>query len=288
LFLSRAVWINLPSILENAHATAPLQRLLNIAYLVPPLMERFYLMRNQRSDHYSFPESVLHTRSQDIQQILLRLLRSAQTIMNKLETWESGLQNQDERVQLYLCRFSSWNNATRGPGESLYGKIFPVSYTFPSFELAAALIYHEAVKTFVPELIGDITQYIEGRLEIFSSLVVASYPTVIEVDDIVKSGNTGVTSGDTSPRSVADLRRASIDGASHICSSIEYLFEKDKKVIGRMVSLFSFKTAHRIFKKYGGAFERNRCRRELLFYDMVVERLQREGIPTTFPSSPTR
>jgi hypothetical protein len=195
-------------------------------------MERFDLIRNQRSDHHSFPESVLHTRSQALQQILLRLLRPAQSILNKLKAWESGLQNQDEGVQLYLCRFSSWNNAARDPDESLYGKIFPVSYTFPSFELAAALIFHEAVKTFALELIGDITQYIEDRLEILSSLVVASYSTVIEVDHIVKTGNTGVTSSDISPRSIADLQRASIDAASRICSSLEYFFEKDKKVIG--------------------------------------------------------
>jgi hypothetical protein len=88
----------------------------------------------------------------------------------------------------------------------LYGKIFPVSYTLPSFELAAALIYHEAVKNFVLELTGDITQYVEDRLERFSSLVVARYPTVIGVDDIVQSGSTRVTSGDISPRSVANLR----------------------------------------------------------------------------------
>ena len=203
--------------------------------------------------------------------------------MNKLKTWESDLQNQDERVQLYLCRFSSWNNATLDPDESLYGKIFPVSYTFPSFELAAALIYHEAVKTFVLELIGDITQYIEDRLERFSSLIVVGSPTMIEVDDIAKRGNTGATSGDISPRSVADLRGASIDAASRICSSLEYFFEKDKKVIGQMVSLFPFEAAHRIFRKYESAFEGNRYRRELLFCDMVVKRLQREGIPTRFP-----
>jgi hypothetical protein len=248
-------------------------------------MERFDLIQNKISDHHSFPESVLHARSRTIQQILLPLLRSAQFILKKLKTWESGLQNQDERVQLYLCRFSSWNNATRDPDESLYGKIFPVSYTFPSFELAAALIYHEAVKTFVLELIGDITQYIENRSERFPSLVVAGSPTMIEVNEIAKSGNTEATSSNISPRSVADLRCASIDAASRICSSLEYFFEKDMKVIGRMVSLFPFETAHRIFKKDGSALERNRCRRELLFCDMVVERLQREGIPTTFPSS---
>jgi hypothetical protein len=243
------------------------------------------MIQSQRLDRHSFPESTLHTRSQAIQQILLRLLRSAHFILNKLKTWESSLQNQDERVQLYLCRFSSWNNATRDPEESLYGKIFPVSYTFPSFELAAALIYHEAVKTFVLELIGDVRKYIEDGLERFSSVVVAGSPTMIEVDDILKRGNTGATSGDIFPRSVADLRHASIDAASRICSSLEYFFEKDKKVIGRMISLFPFETAHRILKKYGSACKGNRGRRELLFCDMVVERLQREGIPTTFPSS---
>jgi hypothetical protein len=49
----------------------------------------------------------------------------------------------------------------------------------------------------------------------------------------------------------AALLTFAIDAASRICSSLDYFFEKDKKVIGRMVSLFPFETAHRIFKKYG-------------------------------------
>jgi hypothetical protein len=102
---------------------------------------------------------------------------------------------------------------------------------FPEFRACCGTHIPRSCQTFVLEPIGDITQYIEDRLERFSSLVVASYPTMIKVDDIVKSGNTGVTSGDISPRSVADLRRASIDAASHTCSSLEYFFEKDKRVI---------------------------------------------------------
>jgi hypothetical protein len=57
---------------------------------------------------------------------------------------------------------------------------------------------------------------------------------MIEVDDIAKSGNTGATSGDISVRTAANLRRTSIDAASRICSSLEYFFEKGKKVIGRI------------------------------------------------------
>jgi hypothetical protein len=67
---------------------------------------------------------------------------------------------------------------------------------------------------------------------------------MIEVDDIAKSGNTGATSGDISVRTAANLRRTSIDAASRICSSLEYFFEKDKKVIRRIASLFHFETAH--------------------------------------------
>jgi hypothetical protein len=271
--------------LKDAHTTTPLQLLLDIAYLVPPLMEQFDSIGTQTLDQNRSPESVPRIRSQSIQQILSRLLRSAQSILRRLKTWEAGLQNHDEGVQLFISRFSSWSNASRDQDESLCGKIFAVSYTFPSFELAAALVYHEAVKIFVLELIGDIKQYIENRLEGFSCSVAAGPNTMGKADDMIKGGIAGTTSEDISLRSVADLHQASLDAARQICSSLEYFFERDKKMIGRMVALFPFETAHRIFKKHGIAGAGNGCRRELLFCDMVNERLQTEGI-STFAYSP--
>jgi hypothetical protein len=45
---------------------------------------------------------------------------------------------------------------------------------------------------------------------------------------------------------IDDLRQTSLDAACRICCSLEYFFERKKKVIGRMVSLFHFETADRI------------------------------------------
>lgn len=248
-------------------------------------MEQFDSIGTQRPDQNRFPESILRTRSQSIQRILSRLLRSAQSILRRLKTWEAGLQNHDEGVQLFISRFSSWSNASRNKDESLRGKTFAVSYTFPSFELAVTLVYHEAVKISVLGLIGDIKQFIEDRLEGFSSSLAAGPNTMSKADDVIKGVISGASSEDISLRSVADLHQASLDAARQICCSLEYFFEPDRKVIGRMVSLFPFETAHRTFKKHRSAGDGNGCRRELLFCDMVIESLQKEGIPT-FSSSP--
>lgn len=245
-------------------------------------MEKFDSIRTQPSDQYSFPESALHARIPSIHRRLSRLLCFAQSILRKIETWKANLQNHDEEVQLYISRLSSWSNAPRDQDELLRGKIFAVSYTFPSFELAAALVYHEATKIFVLELIGDITRHIRDRFEELSSPVTAGPNTISEADNAINGVLAGTISEDISLGSAADLRQTSLDAARQICSSLEYFFEQDKKVVGRLVSLFPFETAHRAFKKYGSAGDRNGCRRELLFCEMVAERLQREGIPTIF------
>lgn len=149
-----------------------------------------------------------------------------------------------------------------------------------------ALVYHEAVKIFVLELIGDIKQHVENRFEGFSSSAAAGPNIMREADDLIEGVIAGTPSENMSLRCVADPHQASLDAARRICSSLEYFFERDKKVIGRWTSLFPLESARRIFKKHWSAGDGNGFRRELLFCDMVIERLQSEGIPTF--SSPCR
>jgi len=136
----------------------PLQRLLDIAYLVPPIMEQFDTIRAQGSDGNSPPESAPKERTTSTQKMLSQLLCSTLSVWNKLQTWEAGLQNRDESIQLHISRFSSWSNTSRDQEEELYGKIIAVSYSFPSFELGVALIYKAAVEIFVVELMAHLRQ----------------------------------------------------------------------------------------------------------------------------------
>jgi len=265
----------------------PLQRLLDIAYLVPPIMEQFDSIRTQGSDGSSPPESAPKKRRPSTQNMLSQLLCSTHSVWSELQTWEAGLQNHDESVQLYISRFSSWSNASRDQEEEVYGKIIAVSYSFPSFELGVALIYKAAVEIFVVELMADLKQDIGDRLGGMPVSAAASLNDVGKVDDAVESIVAGTPTEDMLSRSIEDLNQMALDSARRICSAFEYFFEEDKKRIGRMVALFPFETAYRTFKKHASDGDGNDCRRELLFCEMVNEKLHSEGIPTNFQPSST-
>jgi len=265
-----------------------MQRLLDIAYLVPPIMEQFDSVCAQRLDDDRIDsEPILQIRKRSITQKLLRLLCSLHSVWHELQIWEAGLQNHDEAVLLYISKLSSWSNASRDPDESLRGKIFAVTYTFPSFELAGALIYKAAVEIFVLELMADLKQHVVDRSGEISGSATASPTTTSEADFVMERKATGILAEDILSRDSGDLQQMSLDAARRICSALEYFFGQDKKMTGRLVALFPFETAYRTFKKHSCADDGNGCRRELLFCDMVAEQLQREGVPTNFQSSST-
>jgi len=121
-------------------------------------------------------------------------------------------------------------------------------------------------------------------------LAAASPNDMGEADDTMESTVAGTPAENMLSRSMEDLNQMALDAARRICSAFEYFFEDDKKRTGRMVALFPFETAYRTFKKHASDGDGNDCRRELLFCEMVNEKLCSEGIPTNFqpPSTQVR
>jgi len=252
-FLSLPEWIDPPWKASEPHSTTYLQTISDVAFQLPILMERFDRSRGSMQ-HFK-----LERNTND--RIMDTLIQDALDIQLELDRWERRLRAGNDISQFCIPRLS---RTVESPKIDDLGNIFPVSYGYPNWDIASGLIYWDMVQIFLNTFLLGVVDY-TNRHDIL-------LPTLAMLN-------------------ARDVRKKSIEAADRLCSSIEWFFKDNKRLIGRMVILAQFKSARSLYArllKEGAKDEL--CHEELvrksLFCEKVTERIQEGGLPIWAKSGP--
>lgn len=197
-FLSLPEWVSHQWNSTNHLDFNYLQILLDDGFQIPVLLETF----DRMSD---LPWS--HTNSQ----VVSHITKEAWKLLASMKKWEKYIRGGDDTLQLYCPRLSRGIATDNGMSDII--NVFPVSYDFPSFHLAAALMYYEMFKISLFNFLIDI---------------IHRYPDTKGID-------------------IPDLRIQSIECADKICRSMEYFLDKSTRITGHLVIMGPFQSARDLF-----------------------------------------
>jgi hypothetical protein len=107
------------------------------------------------------------------------------------------------------------HHSTEEPCDAV--KVFPLSYDFPSFDIAAVFVYYETFQIFLYGILMDIE---------------------------LCSRSTRRIDTDGSSIDIRDLTSKSLDCVDQICQSIEYFFDGSTRITGCMVMLCPFQAVN--------------------------------------------
>ena len=135
------------------------------------------------------------------------------------------------------------------------------SYKFPSFEIAAALMYYETVHIFLYQFITEMilfTQTTNALDSIYASIPIQDF-------------------------NIQVLTAKSLECADKICQSLEYFFQRDMRMIGRIVILFPFEAVRNLFARLhrigtGDISQDVALAQKMRFCDEIAERIRAEGL----------
>lgn len=224
-----------------------MQTLHDFAFQIPVLMEKFDSACCLPSELFS-------------DQIFSSLRDDALKIQSSMRNWETCLRGDDETSQLYIPRLAS--RKPPGVTASDLGEIFPISYDFPSFNLAAALTYYEMFQISVYCLLIDMELHSRD-----ARCIRADGPTI-----------------DTPSIDIRDLTTKSIECADRTCQSIEYFFDGSKRMTRRMVIMGPFNVARVLFARLiqtgtGDTQRDTALLQRMRFCNVVAQHFQAEGLP---------
>lgn len=204
-YLCLPEWIDPPWKPLEPNSSSLMQTLIDLAFQLPVLMETFDKTRISMQLNTSDIENS--------QQILNEIKNNTLGIENAIEAWDSKIHRGDEKSTLFI-------ENSPGSLESLKDETpvpYATTYTFPSFEIAAALMYSEMVKIFLYQLIIDLATCARGC---------------------------SIVGSDTFPDiNIEEYTTKATESADKICQSANYFLETHKRMIGRMVFLNPFAAA---------------------------------------------
>jgi hypothetical protein len=212
-FLSLPQWLNPPWKTHDSQSSNPLQTLIDSAIRLPALMENWDRTRVSAELTGADKKIDIHVVDDFVQEAL--------AIQRAVNDWEANLRGQDDKSQLYIAHLAD----TQHSSEASIPWIF--SYKFPSFEIAAALMYYETVHIFIYQFITEMILSTQT-----TNALDSKYPS-IPVHDFT----------------VQDLTAKSLECADRICQSLEYFFQRDMRMIGRIIILSPFEAVRGLFAR---------------------------------------
>lgn len=241
-FLSEPQWLN-PPWTSDPYSSNPMQTLIDSAVLLPALMEKWDKTQKAHRPGADLPKDNPPVDT---------FIQEALQIQTAINAWEADLRGGDDKSQLYIAHLSRTNISSEEAEASGIGKVFPISYTFPSFDIAAAIMYYETVHIF---LNGFLTELL-------------TYPS---------------DSKAIPPLSITALTAQSLECADRICQSLEYFFRRDKRMIGRIVILSPFEAVRGLVAGLlqngaGDAAQDALLVQKMKFCETIAERIKAEGL----------
>ncbi|PVH82204.1 hypothetical protein DL98DRAFT_514250 [Cadophora sp. DSE1049] len=240
-FLSSPEWIDPPWKFAEPQSITRLQTVIDIAYSIPVLMQKFHSI--QRSAQVSGDMSHLES--------LYHIMLEALGVQKGFDNWKFRFQGSDETSQLYVPRLAT---RIEKPEVDILESIYPVSFTFPTWDAASASVYYEMSRIYLNDLL-------------------------IAMQNAIHHFNTSSDMVDTE-----HLTRNSIACADRVCQSIEWFFEDHKKMIGRMVVLAPFEAARGLFAQLCEAGTGNQeldssLKQKARFCETATQKIKDDGLP---------
>jgi hypothetical protein len=239
-FLSEPQWLN-PPWTSDPYSSNPLQTLIDSAVLLPALMEKWdkITQKSQRAG----VDIPMDNRPVD------RFVQDALRIQTAINDWEADLRGGDDKSQLYIAHLSKTKISSEAEDS---GKVFPISYTFPNFDIAAALVYYETVRIFLNGFLMELIVYAQNSKAV---------PCL----------------------SIQDLTTNSLECADRICQSLEYFFRSDKRMIGRFVILSPFEAVRGLVARLlqsgtGDVVQDALLVQKMRFCETIAQRIKAEGL----------
>ena len=208
-FLGSPEWIDPPWKLTETPSITHLHTVIDIAFSIPALMQRFDLLQHSKQalDDASFYGNLRGIKSE------------ALAIQKAFNNWNKHSQFGDKTSQLYIARLSS---TIEKPKIINIKDIYPISFTFPNWDAASALVYYEMSRIYLNSLL-------------------------IDIDTCLRPCNSNNSSVAHHFVDMESLTNQSIACADRICQSLQFFFEDHDRMIGRMVVLAPFEVAKSLF-----------------------------------------
>ena len=245
--LSLPQWLNPPWKTHDSQSSNPLQTLIDSAIHLPALMENW--------DRTRLSAQLAGVGNKIDIHVVDDFVQNALAIQRAVNDWEADLHGRDDKSQLYIAHLAD----TQPSSEYSIPWIF--SYKFPSFEIAAALVYYETVHIFLYQFITEMI------LSTHTTNALDSKYSSVPVQDF----------------NIQDLTAKSLECADRICQSLEYFFQRDMRMIGRIVILSPFEAVRSLFARLhrvgtGDVFQDVALARKMRFCDKIAERIRAEGL----------
>ncbi|KAG7007640.1 hypothetical protein G7Y79_00009g027490 [Physcia stellaris] len=216
------VWRNPPWKVQYSAAAAPLQHLLDIAFGLPPLLEKW---KNAKLN--SLQAVACQNRHPDSRDSLSTagmtdLLRDMLKIHDDMYTWHDAFWKTHQHSLQIALQCSTWQNHYFDPEEATEGKLFSTSYAFSHFPVAMTLIYYDCIRI----------QLFKNADEICTELVARSE----------NSTNSGSMGSQNQYIATLDFLRGEelITSINRVLQCAEYFLDKDKRLVGPTSYMFAF------------------------------------------------
>lgn len=196
-FISHPESINAPWKASDPHAHVKLQQITDIGFQILPLME---ILDQTKAAIKTSPLQNLGDNLNRRPQLLVRHTWRAEVALNE---WEHRWLGLEPAVYCYIPRPSH--------SKTDDGKIYPITYTFPNFDMGSAIAYYDMIKIAIYDLLIDASNlsppnsYYRGDVEVYF--------------------------------------RKAIDSVDNICRSVDYFLVDFKNMTTRFVVLAPFQSA---------------------------------------------
>ena len=228
----------------------PLQDLLDIAFEMPPLLQKWEAAKADSAE----PWSTFRTSMATID--IAKLLGDMLEINDKFQRWYDDFTSPSHEYMPINERPSIWDNTTLDTEEGAAGKVYRNSYTYTHFPIAMASIYFDGIRIQLLKNVDELCAELAARTE-------ASQESMLETRDT------------SFARAVALLRGPTVlISVERILRSAEYFFDSDKKLVGPTTLMFAFHVAFGALCRLSRGSPKGTYRRELRWCHMISNKYE--------------
>lgn len=234
--------------------TAPLQDLLDIAFAIPPLVEKWKYAKIDGPQIKAglagqpAPQSLMSTK--DIKDLLSQLLQ----IYGLLQHWHENFWRSNQ--QFMQKRAAIWENSRFDPEETVEGKLFSAYTTFSHFPVAMASVYFDGIRIQLLRNIDEICSEAAIRIEISDSA------SMVSMENPYKEALALLRSEDL------------IISVTRVLECAEYFMDRDKKLIGPTRFMFAFHVSFGALCRLSKASARGTYRRQIRWCQLISEKYE--------------
>ena len=245
------IWRNPPWKVYYSAAAAPLQRLLDIAFGLPPLLEKWKnaklnsLQTVARQSRQSESQGSMSTAG------MTGLLREMLQIHEDLYSWHEAFWKTHQRSSQFAMQSSTWENIHFDPAEVTEGKLFSTSYTFSHFPIAMASIYYDGIRIQLFKNADEICTEIAARSE--------------------TSTNPGFLGSQNQYNATLKFLRGEelVTSINRVLQCAEYFLDMDKKLVGPTTYMFAFHVSFSALCRLGKINPKDAYQRQIRFCRLI-------------------